>query len=82
MCYMKHAATNRKPIAKAKSITNKPVLKNAGKTTKPGEKKYKSIVSIGQNLKLKPTKKIASKKPVQTVKTTAKKAAPSKSAKT
>ena len=82
MCYMKHAATNRKPIAKAKSITRKPISKSTDKATKPGEKKYKSIVSAGQNLKLKPTKKTASRKPVQSVRRTAKKAEPFKSAKT
>ena len=81
MCYMKHAASNRKPNEKAKSITKKPVLKNNGKATKSVEKKYMSIVSTGQNLKLKAAKKIASKKPAQTVKTTAKKSEPFKSAK-
>ena len=82
MCYMKHTASNKKPIAKAKPIARKPVLKTADNTTKHGEKKYKSIVSTGQNLKLKPTNKIASKKPVQTVKTTAIKVKPFKSGKT
>ena len=82
MCYMKHAASSRKPIAKPKSITKKPALKYAVETIKLSDKKRKGVVSAQQNLNLKPTKKIASKKPVQTVKTITKKAESPKSART